>query len=74
MLNDGTYDAFIIDARDDEEILRAMHFEVAITTGTHKGEVVHVRAQNVTRDAIALIGMPATLRVEHGEPHLTVDD
>ncbi|MEY2568361.1 MAG: hypothetical protein QOE35_2890 [Actinomycetota bacterium] len=74
ILEDGTYDAFIIDARENKEISRAMTIEVTITSGARKGEVMTVRATNVQRDAIALIGMPATLRVENGEPHLTVDD
>jgi hypothetical protein len=74
MLSDGTYDAFIIDAREDQEISRAMSIEVTITSGARKGEVVSVRATNVQRDAIALIGMPATLRVIDGEPRLTIDD
>ena len=74
MLSDGNYDAFIVDAREDEEILRAMHIELAITSGAHKGDLINMRATNVQRDAIALIGMPATLRVVNGEPHLTIDD
>jgi hypothetical protein len=74
MLHDGSYDVFVIDAREDEEISRVVHIEVAITSGAHKGDVITVRATNVQRDAIALIGMPATLRVVDGEPHLTVDD
>lgn len=74
MLDDGTYDAFIVDAREDEEIFRAMYIELTITSGARKGEVLNVRATNVHRDAIALIGLPATLRVRNGEPHLTIDD
>jgi hypothetical protein len=74
MIDDGTYDAFIVDAREDEENLRAISVELTITSGARKGEVVTVRATNVQRDAIALIGMPATLRVVDGEPHLTIDD
>jgi hypothetical protein len=74
MLSDGSYDAFIVDAREDEEISRAMHIELAITSGAHKGDVIRMRAVNVQRDAIALIGMPATLRVVDGAPHLSIDD
>jgi len=74
MLDDGTYDAFIVDAREIEEISRAMSIELTITSGARKGEVVTVRATNVERDAIALIGMPATLRVANGKPHITIDD
>jgi hypothetical protein len=74
MLSDGIYDVFIVDAREDEEISRAMHMELAITSGARKGDVIAMRATNMQRDAIALIGMPATLRVVDGEPRLTVDD
>jgi hypothetical protein len=74
MLSDGNYDVFIVDAREDEEILRAMEIDVAITSGAHKGDVITMRATNMQRDAIALIGMPATLRVVDGMPRLTVDD
>ena len=74
MLSDGTYDAFIVDARADEEISRAMHIELAITSGARKGDVITMRATNMQRDAIALIGMPATVRVVDGKPHLTIDD
>jgi hypothetical protein len=74
MLSDGNYDVFIVDAREDEEILRAMHIDVAITSGAHKGDVITMRATNMQRDAIALIGMPATLRVVDGVPRLTIDD
>jgi hypothetical protein len=74
ILEDGTYDVFIIDARADEGISRAMHVELAITRGARKGDVISVRATDLQRDDIALIGMPATLRVIDGEPHLTIDD
>jgi hypothetical protein len=74
MLSDGNYDVFIVDAREDEEILRAMRIDVAITSGAHKGDVITMRATNMQRDAIALIGMPATLRIVNGEPRLTIDD
>ena len=74
ILDDGTYDAFIVDAREDEEISRAMHIEVAITSGARKGDVINMRALNMQRDAIALIGMPATLHVVDGQPRLVIDD
>jgi hypothetical protein len=74
MLSDGSYDVFIVDARNEEENFRAMHLELAITSGARKGDVINMRATNMQRDAIALIGMPATLRVVDGEPRLTIDD
>jgi hypothetical protein len=74
ILDDGSYDGFIIDVRENEEISRAMHIEVAITSGARKGELITVRATNMQRDAIALMGMPVTLRVVDGQPQLTIDD
>jgi hypothetical protein len=75
-LDDGTYDAFIIDAedeRDDEKEIRVMRLEITITSGARKGEVVAVRARGLTRDAIQLIGLPATLIVTDGMPNVRVD-
>jgi hypothetical protein len=66
-LADGTYDAFIVwaDARDDGHIA----FDLTITTGTLKGDVITVLARSL-RDPIALVGLPCTLVVEHGQPRI----
>jgi hypothetical protein len=66
-LNDGRYDAFIVwaDARDDDRIA----YELTLTTGVHKGEVITVIARS-TADPIALIGLPCMLVVEDGQPRL----
>jgi hypothetical protein len=76
-LDDGTYDAFIIDAEEIFEEKRdrgVLQLEITITSGAHKGEVVRVRATGVRADAIALIGMPATLTVVDGQPNVRIDD
>jgi hypothetical protein len=76
-LDDGTYDAFIIDAEEIFEEKRdrgVLHLEITITSGARKGEVVRVRAEGLRADAIALIGMPATLTVIDGQPNVRVDD
>ena len=70
-LADGTYDAFIVDARDDEEDV--VRFDLAITTGTNKGDVIVVRARSLHRDPLDLIGLPATLTVRDGQPRVTFD-
>jgi hypothetical protein len=70
-LDDNTYDVFIVDAREDKE--NALHLELAVTSGAHKGEVVVVRASSMQRDAIDLIGLPATLIVRDGVPRVTFD-
>jgi hypothetical protein len=73
-LRDGTYDVFIVDVREDEENIAMTRFEVVITSGEHKGEVVRVRAERLTRDATSLMGLPATLVVSEGAPQLSFDD
>jgi hypothetical protein len=42
-LADGTYDAFVVwaESRDDENVT----LDLTITSGAHKGAVVHVRAR-----------------------------
>jgi hypothetical protein len=51
-----------------------VHFELAIVAGPHKGEVVMLRATGITRDAIDMLGLPATLIVEEGRPRIVFDD
>lgn len=73
MLSDGNYDVFIVDARDIDDARDALQLELTITSGEHKGEVVTVRAANLRRNAIDLIGMPASLRVAGGVPSVEFD-
>lgn len=64
MLEDGTYDAFIVWAsqRDD-----GIALELTITTGTRRGDVVNiVTSAFATRDALSLVGLPCTLHVHTG--------
>lgn len=70
-LDDGVYDAIVIDAREDDE--NVLHVDLALTRGAHKGDVITLTGDAFARDAIALLGLPATLRVVDGEPHLTLD-
>ena len=66
-LADGTYDAFVVwaESRDDDIAL-----DLTITTGAHKGAVVHVRAARVERDPLDLVGLPCTLLVDNSEPRV----
>jgi hypothetical protein len=62
-------------ARDDERNDRLdaprIAFSLTITSGIHKGEVVDVVASNLrVRDPIDLVGLPCTLVVEGGTPHV----
>jgi hypothetical protein len=73
VLDDGRYDAFIVwaEARVDDEERDVIAFELTITSGVHKGEVVELRASNMTtRDPIDLVGLPCTLVVDGGVPRI----
>ena len=70
MLEDGLYDALVVDANGDGE---TMALDLTILGGAHKGEVVSVRATGLDVDDIDLLGMPGTLVVEKGVPAFTVE-
>lgn len=71
MLDDGNYDAIVVDAEDRGDGVIAM--EIAIASGPRRGEVVTVVATNMDVDAIDLLALPATLIVDGGEPRVTID-
>jgi hypothetical protein len=73
-LDDGTYDAFVIDAKEDDEEIAFTRLQLTITSGARKGEVVNVRASQLSRDALELLGLPATLTVKDGQPSVSFDD
>jgi hypothetical protein len=69
-MHDGEYDAFVVwaDELDDARVA----LELTITTGAHKGDVVTVHASNLhPRDVLDLVGLPCTLRVCAGQPHVS---
>ena len=74
MLDDGTYDALVIDATRVADDDASIALDLTIVSGSHKGEVVSVRATHLARDEVALLGLPATLIVESGAPRVIVDD
>lgn len=72
MLEDGVYDALVVDANDDVD--GALQLELAIVRGPHKGEVVAVRWQHERpRSSIDVLGLPATLTVTDGAPRVELD-
>lgn len=74
MLADGTYDAFIVDATIEQASTgRVTHLELTIVAGDHKGEVVSLSARNLQGGEFDLIGMPATITVIDGTPHVQID-
>ena len=70
MLADGTYDVIVVDAQADGD---AVHLEVTILAGAHKGEVVGVRAVGMAIDELDALGMPGTLTVQDGAPSIALD-
>lgn len=74
MLADGTYDAFVVDARiDGDGPDRATRLDLTITIGEHKGELIEVTAVGMAGEEFELIGMPATLTVAAGVPSVRID-
>ena len=71
MLPDGTYEALVVDARDEGD--GTFHLDVTITMGEHKGEVVQVRGPVPGKDELDLLAAPGTLVVEGGQPAVTLD-
>jgi hypothetical protein len=70
-LTDGTYDALVVDATATDD--GACRVELTILAGTHKGEVVAVRATGLAQQPLDLLGIPATLTVESGTPSVTFE-
>ncbi len=70
MLDDGTYDAVVVDATDDAG---AVVLDLAVLTGPHKGDVVTVRTEGLARDALDLLAVPATVTVAGGEPSVQLE-
>lgn len=74
MLDDGTYDAFVVDARvEGAGTERLVHLELTIIAGERKGEVVDITARGLRGDELDLLGMPATITVAGGEPRVRID-
>ena len=70
-LIDGTYDVIVIDAEqgaDDTLVL-----ELTVTSGSRRGEIVHVHARGLRRSWVDLLGTPATLTVTDGRPRVTLE-
>ena len=70
MLDDGVYDAFVVDVEADGEALR---LDLTILAGPMKGEVVTVRAVGLGVDELDCLGMPATLTIADGAPSVVLD-
>lgn len=69
MLDDGTYDAFIVWAETHDDALALC---CTITSGPHRGDVVDIVTSHfASRDAMSLVGLPCTLHVRGDEIRVT---
>ena len=73
VLEDGTYDAVIVDADETEVGSGGLHVELTIVAGPDVGQVVSVRGRFEVVDPIELLGLPATIVVADGRPDVTVE-
>ena len=72
MLEDGTYDAIVVDADQGPEP-GSLVVELAIAAGPHKGEVIPLTVKATGRDPLDLLAVPATIVVTDGRPTLTLE-
>ena len=73
MLEDGTYDVFIVDASDDEHDDDVVHVTLTVLSGAHKSEVIALHARGLQHGSVELLGLPGTLVVRDGVPRLDVE-
>ena len=75
MLEDGTYDALVIDAEtvEGEGSDGVVRLDLTIIAGPYKGEVVAIRGRFGASDPVDLLGLPATIVVTSGEPSVTLE-
>jgi hypothetical protein len=71
VLDDGTYDALVVDAEPHDG--GGISIDLTVVAGPAKGEVVTIVARGLTGDPIDLLGVPATLTVAGGAPSLRLE-
>jgi hypothetical protein len=60
-LEPGTYEGLVVDA--DEHPDGGVALEIAITSGEHKGDTVHIRGPRARREPLEILGLPVTIEV-----------
>jgi len=73
VIEDGTYDVFVVDATPLEGAAGGLRLEVTILAGPHKGEVVSINAAGLRVDELDAIGTPGTLTVSGGQPSIALE-
>jgi hypothetical protein len=73
VLDDGTYDAVVVDATPRDG--GGVSIELTVVAGPAKGEVVTILARELAGDPdpLDLLGIPATLTVTDGSPSLRLE-
>jgi anion-transporting ArsA/GET3 family ATPase len=71
VLADGSYDAIVVDVEPGGDGTVAI--DLAIASGEHRGDVVRVVDHAPEGEPLELLGLPATLTVEGGEPSVRFD-
>jgi hypothetical protein len=71
VLDDGTYDALVVEASEAEG--GGVSIELTVVAGPAKGEVVTVVGHGLRGDPIDLLGVPGTLTVTDGTPSLRLE-
>jgi len=71
VLDDGTYEAMVVDATDVDD--GGIALDVTVLTGAHKGEVVSITAHGLGRESFDLLAVPATLVVRDGRPTIDLE-
>ena len=70
-IEDGIYEVIVVEA--DELVDGAIALSLAIASGSHRGDVVQLRATHLDRGWIELLAAPGTLTVINGEPSFRPD-
>jgi hypothetical protein len=70
VLPDGTYDVFVVDAVEEEGVIR---LELTVLAGAHRSEVVNLASANLQGEPALLLGTPGTLTVTGGRPALRLE-
>ena len=73
MLEDGTYDAIVVDA-DVGPSSDTIALELAVASGPHRGQVIAINAIGLDRNPIDLLALPVTITVVDGTPVVQLDD
>ena len=71
MLDDGSYDALVVDAEATDD--GGVRIEMTIVSGPAKGEMVALTARGMAGDPLDMLGVPGTLTVAGGTPSFRLE-